>query len=450
MKWELRDKMLDAFDELIANNTRHSQKLWSSFVELHPADGAELLAEFSWAQLRQFFDALKPSHQAALFPYFSRKLQRYSLSFLPEVDARNILRNMNLDDIVDLFDYLSGAELRKYTEFLDTASQKKVLSLLQFDSQSAGGVMDPDVLAFDHNLTVDEAVKIMQKLQPRQEVYRKIFLTDANGVIAGFISLEDLVLRGPEVKLKSFAQESPVIFTVDVDQEEVAKKMRHYELVIAPVVDIGHKFLGVITGDILVEVVGEEASEDMYKMSALRPMEGTYFQTSFGRLFLERAGILVALLLAQSISSSIIQRYEATLAGLLMYFITMLISTGGNSSSQTSALVIQGMASGEVNHDNMMRFLRREVLMAGSLAAILGIVAFGRTYYVCNNFWPSLAVSLSLSTIVMVSVVLGSAIPIGLKKLNIDPAFSAGPFLATLMDIIGVFIYCYISTLILF
>jgi magnesium transporter len=181
----------------------------------------------------------------------------------------------------------------------------------------------------------------------------------------------------------------------------------------------------------------------------MTPIKYPYFETPFFKILWQRSYILIFLLAAQSLSSIIIKRYEQTLAGFLMYFITMLISTGGNSSSQTSALVIQGMAAGEITPDNFGRFLKRECRMALLIAFILGLFSFARVYLTYSNLIGALAVSTSLSIIVLVSVLLGSGIPIILKKINIDPAYAAGPFLATIMDICGLLIYCYISKLIL-
>jgi magnesium transporter len=185
-------------------------------------------------------------------------------------------------------------------------------------------------------------------------------------------------------------------------------------------------------------------------MSALAPMKKTYFETSFFRLLYNRGYILVGLLIAESFSGTILRAYEDTLYGVLLFFIPMLISTGGNTSSQTSAVVIQGMATGEIHSGTMSRFLRREFLTAGALALILGVAAFIRVYLMHQVLKESIAVSLSLAAIVMLAVTLGSCIPLVLRRFNIDPAFSAGPFLATLMDILGILIFCYISKLLLF
>jgi magnesium transporter len=170
-------------------------------------------------------------------------------------------------------------------------------------------------------------------------------------------------------------QDNEFIILADEDQEQIAKKMVHYNLTIAPVVGKDHYFLGIIPSSTVIDVLEEEASEDVYRMSAMEPVKGTYFEMPFFKLLYQRSYILIILLLAQSLSSSIMMHYQDLLTGFLMLFTTMLISTGGNASSQTSAIIIQGMASGEINK-NMRRFFKRELLLAFSMAFILGITAF--------------------------------------------------------------------------
>ena len=171
--------------------------------------------------------------------------------------------------------------------------------------------------------------------------------------------------------------------------------MIHYNLTTVPVVGENNYFLGVIPGQTLVEILEQEASEDVYRLSAMTPITKTYFETSFFRILYERSYILIILFLAQSLSTMIMKYYEETLQGFLMLFITMLISTGGNSSSQTSALVIQGMASGEINQSNVPRFLMSEMRMAVMIAGLLGIFSFMRIYLTYGQFWDSIAVSIS-------------------------------------------------------
>jgi magnesium transporter len=374
----------------------------------------------------------------------------YSLSFLTDTERTDILHDLYTDELTDLFDLLSDEELKKYLSLLHKSDREKVLSLLKFDPESAGGIMDTDVLTLIEDFTVEKSVKLLQRLQPRLEIHREIYVTDRTNHLVGHIHLEDLVLRHPQARIESFLKKNELIASAYEDREEVVKKMVHYDLTTVPVVGDNDYFLGVIPSSTLVDVIEQEAGEDVYRISALTPIKQTYFETPFFKLMYQRSYILITLLIVESFSSTILKAYEVTLCGFLMYFIPMLVSTGGNTSSQTSALVIQGLATGEIYESNMKKFLWREFFMAAALALILGIAAFGRVYFSLGKAFESFAVSLSLSLIVLVSVLLGSFFPLILKRLNIDPAFSAGPFLATLMDILGILIYCFISKALLF
>jgi magnesium transporter len=375
----------------------------------------------------------------------------HSLSFMNEAERVEALNILPVDQLTDLFDIFSDEELKIYLELLNKSAREKVVSLLKFDPKSAGGIMDTEVLVLMQDFTVEKSIQVLQRLQPNRDIHQQIYITDRDHHLVGYIQLEDLVLQNPKERIQSFMRESEVVAQAHEFREDIAQKMVHYSLMTVPVVDENNHFLGVIPSQTLIDVLVEQASEDVQKMSALAPMKYPYFETPFFRLLLERSYILIALLLAQSFSTTILKSFHATLTcGTLLYFATMLISTGGNTSSQTSALVIQGLITGELHRSNIFRFLRRELLMAIILALILGAIAFIRALVSNASMIESFVISVSLGAIVMVSVLLGSIIPLLLKRMNIDPAFSAGPFLATLMDILGVLIYCYIAKLILF
>ncbi|MFQ5444762.1 MAG: magnesium transporter, partial [Nitrospinales bacterium] len=338
--------------------------------------------------------------------------------------------------------YSLDDSLKKYLKLLHKKDRDTVISLLQFDSESAGGVMVTDVVTLIEDFTVEKAVHVLQRLQPDQSLHRRLFVTDQDNSLVGYINIEDLVMNHPKTRIAAFMKKSEAVARIDEDQEKVTNRMKHYGLASIPVIDNQGHFLGTIPSDKLIHIIEQEASEDVYKMAAMPPIKETYFATPFSRMVYERGSILIILLVAQTLSSIIIEHYEATLAGFLMFFLTMLISTGGNASSQTSAIVIQGMASGEITSNNMWRFMRRELLMAFVLGGSLGVFSFLRILLThgSDQIIGGIAVSASLACIVVVSVVLGSAIPILLKKLRLDPAFSAGPGLATLMDILGLLI----------
>jgi magnesium transporter len=436
-------------DELISPETPEAHERWAQFLELHPADIAQLLSMVSKEQCQQLFLRLPITLRIEVFGESSTSMKLFALSFLNDQDKAGILNNTPIDELTDLFDELSDDELKRYLTLLSTQDRQQVLSLMKFDPESAGGIMNTEVLTLLQDFTVEKCIHILQRLQPRRDLHQQIYVTDQENKLVGHIQLEDLVLKSPKDRLSSFLRENELVLFANEDREEVAKKMIHYGLMTAPVITSNERFLGVISSDTLVDVIEQEASEDVYRISAMTPIKYPYFETPFFRIFYERSYILIILLLAQSLSSMILKQYEATLCGFLIYFITMLISTGGNSSSQTSALVIQGMAAGEITPGNVMRFLRRELRMAFMIAGVLSVFSFLRVYLTYGEFMGSIAVSVSLFFIVLLSVMLGAGIPILLKRLNIDPAYAAGPFLATLMDIFGLLIYCQISKLIL-
>lgn len=434
---------------VILKDSELGVSLWKALLDIHPADIADFFADISQSDFEQLFLALPQELKKEVFEQLYDNLKMESLAFMGEQDTIDILNDMPIDQVTDLLEQLSDQDFKHYHKLLHKKSRQQVLSLLQFHPESAGGIMDIDVITLLKDFTVEKSIKILQRLSPSREIHQVIYVTDSAHRLVGHIRLEDLVLNLPNSLIASFMQENEYIAQADVDQETITKNMVHYGLMTVPVVGKDNHFLGVISSETLVDVLVEEASEDVLKMSAVTPLKNPYFETSFFRLLFERSYILIPLLLAESLSGEIVRAYEATLGCFFLSFIPMLISAGGNTSSQTSAMVIQGMASGEIKPSSMLRFLRREFLMALILGVVLGLVAFGRIYYSSGNMLHSFIVSFALGIIVLISVTLGSCIPFLLRRLNIDPAFSAGPVLATIMDILGVMIFCYVARLLL-
>ncbi len=439
----------DNIEAVISQDSPLGRSLWRMLLEQHPADVASLISELDRDQAQHLFLMLPKEFRTEVFKISSFHMQATCLNFLSEHEKAEMLYSLGVDDLADLFDHVSDSDLKKYLNLLHRKAREKVISLLQFDPESAGGIMETEVLTLMQDFTVEKSIKMLQRLKPRKEIHHQIYVTNRQHQLMGYVSLEDLVLNPPETRISSFLNKNELIVHVDQDREEVAKQMMRYELTSAPVVGDENYFLGVIPSETLIDILVQEATEDVQKMSALTPMKQAYFQTSFFRLLYNRAYILIGLLVAESFSGTILRAYEETLCGILMFFIPMLISTGGNTSGQTSAVVIQGMATGEIHAGTIRKFLKRELLTALALSIILGIAAFLRVYFTYHSLAESFAISCSVALVVLFAVSLGSFIPILLKRLNIDPAFSAGPFLATLMDILGILVYCYVAKLIL-
>lgn len=444
----LHELIVDHIDEVIAESTDQAKSLWQSLLEMHPADSAQLLTYLSDKHLTALFLKFSQPKQLELFEELPDHTKEKILEVLDDTHKAFILRQTPIDDLTDLFDQLSDKELKKYLEILHKKDRQKVLSLLQFPADSAGGIMTLDFVTLIQDLTVGQAVSLLQRVRPNIDLHRQIYVTDQHNKLVGYINLEDLVLKSAQIRLSSILKQVPYVAQAHEDQEQIAQKMVHYHMMTVPVVNDQMFLLGVIPEDTLIDVIKQEATEDVQRMSAA-PVTTSYFEIPFWYLIYQRSFILAILLLVESVTSLIVGQFEAILSPFLVMFFATLVSTGGNTSGQTAAIAIQAMSSGDINESNTNKFIRREFFIGFMLAIVLAGVAFFRVFVAHHNLIGSIVVSISLGLIVLMSVLLGACFPIALKKLGVDPAFSAGPLLATMMDILGIFIYCYVAYLVL-
>jgi magnesium transporter len=431
------------------SNLKKDSEVWMQFILMHPADIADILENIKKDLLYPLFNNLPPEVKADVFMEFSEEKRHYLFAKCKPGEREILLGRLTIDELVDFFDDLSDVEVSKYIKLLNKKEREKVLSLLEFPETSAAGVMDSNVFVLPERMNVFKTINLLQRLKPDKILYKTIFIVDQKRQIIGSIFLEDLVLHQPTSEISSFMK--PVLYKVnaETDQSDVASYMTHYNIDIVPVVDKKGVFLGVIQGNILAHVLESEASEDIFRMASLSPIKTNYFEVSMFQLIWQRCGILSLLLLLQSFSSTIISSYTSILTGFLITYIGMITSTGGNASSQVSALVIQGLYTGELKTTQMIRFIKREICIASFLGLFLGIIGFIRTYIFNFKIHESFIVGLSLFLVVIISTFLGSIIPFILRKLKIDPAYSAGPILSTCMDLLGVIIFTLVSIFIL-
>ena len=447
---KLTDLIVKHVNEVIEGQTGLGRSLWQSLLEMHPADSAKILTYISDEQLAQIFVKFSSSKQLALFEELHDSYKEKILLFLNDEQKAFILRQSSVDDLTDLFDELPNKELKKCLDILNKKDRQKVLSLLKFPPDSAGGIMTLDFVTLIQDMTVGKAIFLLQRLRPNIDLHRQIYVTDQDNKLVGYINLEDLVLKSPLVRLSSILKQVPYYALAQEDQEQIARKMVHYHMLTVPVVNEQMYLLGVVPEDTLIDVIQQEATEDIQRMSGA-PVTTSYFETSFASHLYQRGFVLGPLLILESVTSVIMSQYEQTLvlSPILVVFMTTLVSTGGNTSGQASVIAIQGMTLGDINESNTDRFIRREFFIGFALALVLSAIAFVRVYVSYRDLIGSLVVSLCLGLVVLISVLLGACFPIALAKLKVDPALSAGPLLATLMDILGISIYCYVAYMIL-
>jgi magnesium transporter len=435
-------------DSVLAEDTTLGRDLWHILINQHYADIAMLLGKLDADRQLTLFQKLAKDLSIKVFRKIPQELQAGLLTKLDLDHAALILKNMPADELTDIFDHLSDEDLEKYLRLLQSKQRSQILSLLSFNPHSAGGRMNSDAITLQKDFTVRKSVELLQRLGPGKTVMQRMYITNRDNILVGYVTLDKLVLSKPETPLAAIMKPNEVVVYVDEDQEDVANQMHHYGLMYIPVVDKYQHFLGVITADDVFEIIKEEGSEDVYKMFGLIPADHGYFSTPVWRMVWQRSAWLVGLLILQSFSSFILSSYSTLINKytIIAVFLTMLIGTGGNAGNQSATLVIRGLTTKEMSRRNAGRVLMREFGVALIMAGILVVVGFLRVYWAGYSFFVSMVISLALYLIVVTSMVLGAVIPLILERFEVDPAHSAAPFLSTLMDILGVLIYCFICS----
>ena len=438
-------------ESTIKEDTILGKDLWQILLQQHPADIALIINNIDNQSQVALFKKMPKDLAFKVFEKIQEPIQAFILANLDHDDIAYILTEIPVSALTDLFEHISDEELEKYLKLLQVKQRNKLISLRSFAPESAGARMQTDVLTLQENFTVKRSIEVLQRLTPTQSVDNVFYVTDKNNVIVGYITIDKLVLNKPETLLSQIMEKAEFLVYVDEDQEDVANQMKHYNLICAPVIDKEKHFLGIITAEDVFEIMTEEESEDVYKMSGQAPMEHSYFATPTWQLVKQRIPWLIGLLLLQSFSSMILFQYNSMIGSyaIITLFLTMLIGTGGNAGNQSAALVIRGLTTKEITRQNGIKMLIREMGISLIIASIIVLVGFTRIFYTSHDIISTIAITLSLFLIIVTSITLGTIIPLILERFNLDPAHSAGPFLTTLMDILGVLIYCVVCSRIL-
>jgi magnesium transporter len=350
-----------------------------------------------------------------------------------------------------LHDPAQAAEL---AEELHAADLAELIDGLPDDAavvkNTAGGRMTTDFVALAPMLTVERAIDEVRRMAESKETIYEVYAVDPNGTLLGAVSLRNLVLARAGQPLSAVMNAEVVSVPPEMDQEDVARLFEHYDLLAVPVVDEKRKLLGIVTVDDVVSVLKQEQAEDIQKLGAVQPTEEGYFQTDFWTFVRKRAGWLIAIFMGEIVTASVLEHYEGIRRAFIAVevFVPLIISSGGNTGSQASSLVIRGLALGEFGPGAAIRILWREVRMGLVLGGFLGTIGLIRAL-LGGHGGLALAVGIALIAVVTFGSVIGAVLPLLIKRLGFDPAVSSGPFIASLVDIIGIGIYLKIATMVL-
>jgi magnesium transporter len=361
---------------------------------------------------------------------------------------------MAADDRADLFAELPPELRTTVLDKIDPEESRDIRQLLAYPDDTAGGLLTTDFVALPASMTVKDAIEQVRRTAEEAETIYQAYAVDSHGTLLGVVSLRELVVARATRTVEDLM--NPNIITVDVEthQEEVARLAAKYDLMALPVVDRSHRLVGIITFDDVLDVVAQEATEDAHKLGAVEPLDAPYMTTPFWLFVKARAPWLIFLFVAQSLTGNVLEHYSSTsLASLamLMWFVPLIISSGGNAGSQSTTLVIRAMALGEVAPRQALAVLGREMLVGAALGATLGALGAGRVlaWGATRDAAMAAAIGLSVAAVVLLGALLGAGIPLVLKRLRIDPALASAPFIASLMDLGGLILYFEIAKLVM-
>ena len=438
---------------------RNFSALRELFSEWPPADIAEVITDFSEEEQVVVFRVLPHNLAADVFEYLDVEAQQTLLRGMAHEQVVGILNEMSPDDRTALLEELPSAAARQLIKLLTPEERNIAQALLGYPEESVGRLMTPDLIAVDAGWSVREVLDYVRENGQDSETLNVIYVVDDRGKLLDDIRIREFLLKPLETKVSDLMDENFVSLNVTDSQEEAVNIFKKYDRTALPVVDSGGVLVGLVTIDDMLDVAEEEATEDIQKFGGMEAVDEPYMRIPLLMMVRKRAGWLVVLFLGELLTAAAMRHYEAEIAKavVLTLFLPLIISSGGNSGSQASMLIIRAMALGEVALRDWWRVMRKEILSGFLLGAVLGTVGFlqiaGLSMF-ANVYGPhwmlvALTVGCALVGVVMWGSLAGSMLPFILRRVGADPATSSAPFVATMVDVTGLIIYFSIALLIM-
>ena len=426
--------------------------------EIHPADLADIAEAIPRDRVAELLSALSPDRAADILEYLNEDLRSEVLEAMSTRQAAELVSQMTPDDRADVLEDLEEETADEILSEIPEQEREETERLLAYEPDTAGGLMTTEFVSVPEDTRVEEALAGVRRIARggRREAMHAIYATDRNGVVKGVMSLHELLAAPEGAIVKDIAWEEVVTVLPTMDREEVARLTSNYDLVVLPVVDENRRILGVVTVDDVIDALQEEHTEDVQRFGGMEALDEPYMQISFWRMIKKRGGWLSALFLGEMLTATAMQHFDVELqkAIVLTLFIPLIMSSGGNSGSQATSLIIRALALGEVRLKDWWKIAIREIPAGIVLGAILGLIAFFRIVmwqkmgiydYGPHHMVLAVTVGMALIGIVTFGSLAGSMLPFVLRRLGFDPASASAPFVATLVDVTGLSIYFYVA-----
>ncbi len=414
---------------------------------MNEVDIASLLSELNDRELAIAFRLISKNKAAEVFANMNNSMQTYLVEVFTEKELKDLLDDLYMDDTVDLLEELPA---NLVTRILDTVSQPErnlINLLLNYPDDSAGSIMTTEYVGLRKTMTVAESMAHIKRTGIHKETIYTCYVTDRRN-LAGIVTAKDLMTAEDDILIKDIMETEIISVNTHTDKEEVAQLFTKYDLLAIPVLDADNLMVGIVTFDDAMDVMVEEATEDITKMAAMSPSERPYFETSVFAHARHRITWLLILMFSATITGTIITRYEDAFSAvpLLVSFIPMLMDTGGNCGSQSSTLIIRGIALDEIHFGDIFKVMFKEFRVSLIVGVVLAAANGIRILIMYKNTSLALVIGLSLAVTVILSKLIGCILPLAAKKLHLDPAIMASPLITTLVDTCSILVYFNIAT----
>ncbi len=405
------------------------------------------------AELLLLFRILPKDLAAETFVEMDGDLKERLISKLNDRELRAVMDELFVDDVVDIVEEMPASVVKRVLAQSDSETRAYVNEILKYPKDSAGSIMTVEFVALRPTMTVDEAFERIRKTAIDKETIYTCYVVDGSNKLLGLVTAKDLMLSDKKATVENVMNENVIYAHTEDDKEDVSRMISDYGFLALPIVDRETRLVGIVTVDDAMSVLQEENTEDIAKMAAVTPTDKPYLKTSVWRICFNRLPWLLLLLLSSTFSGLIISANEATL-NLPVYGIVltacmpMLMGTGGNAGSQASAMIIRGLAIGEVRFSDFWRVVWKEIRVSVLLGALLSVACFLKVlfidelYAVTNGLVVAGVISLSMFATVLMAKLIGAALPLLAKKCRLDPAVVASPFITTIVDVLSLTVYC--------
>ena len=427
--------------ELVMDNIAH----------LQPYDIAQVLLELDRNEQQQFMDVLPLDLATEVLEYLEPEAQYGLLHHCDEERAKALLRTLPSDTAVDLLLAIHPRQAEVLLTWLPEEYRERIDTLMTFPEDTAGSLATVDYIAAREGWTVEKTLAHIRKVGRKAEIVSYIYVINARGQLIDVVSLKEMIMASPQTKLSEIVGNNPIVVDAHSDQERAARILSQYDFLALPVVDATHRLVGVISVDDLVDVIQDEATEDIQKLGGSEPLLDSYLKTPVITLFQKRVWWLLILFFAEAITGSIMRYFEDALTEViaLSFFIPLLIDAGGNSGSQTVTTLVRALALGEIGVDDTLKALKKEMSTGLLLGAVIGGAAYLRASTMGGVANLGIVVGISAFFIIAWASTVAAILPMTLHRLKVDPAIVSGPLITTLVDGVGIFVYFSVAKLVL-